>query len=83
MFAEPDAYSAYAYLFAASQMPSADSTTLPWIDMWRLSFVRGSTQEYYARELQELEASLTVAQRLDAQAAGLALYRQCCSGGTP
>lgn len=80
MFAEPDAYSAYAYLYAASQAPPAESKSLPWIELSGGLFIRRGTQDYFAQELRELEASLSVAQRLDAEQAGLQLYRQCCSG---
>lgn len=79
-FAEPDPYSAYAYFFAAAQAPVADSSTLPWMNMWNVLFTGGNTQGYFERKLRELDASLTAAQRLDAQQAGLALYQQCCSG---
>ena len=79
LFAEPDPYAAYAYLSAAAQAPTADSSTLPWLNAWHNLFVGGNTHNYLERELRDLEASLSTSQRIDAREAGLLLYQRCCS----
>jgi hypothetical protein len=82
VFSEPDPYLAYAYLFAASQVPSADIDTLPWVG--RNLFERigsgSSTQSYIKRLMDRAAANLSPTQQLDAQSLGIDLFRQCCQG---
>jgi hypothetical protein len=82
LFSDPDPFSAYAYFFAASQAPSADTSTLPWIgqNVFQLLSVGSNTQQYLQRTMDRIGSNLSPAQQLAAQRLGLTLYQQCCQG---
>jgi hypothetical protein len=78
LYGEPDPFLAYAYDYAASLAPDADSSTLPWATGFARLAIGPSTQRYY---LSMLNASPLDPERIeDAKALGQALYAQCCGG---
>lgn len=79
LFADPDPYRAYAYFYAASQMPDADIQTLPWMGKGLFGEAMGRrTHEYFSWQFAQLGAALSDEQRQSAQVWGRDLYAQCC-----
>jgi hypothetical protein len=80
-FVEPDPYAAHAYYFAASQMPNADMTSLPWFrGGFSLLFTGRDTQTYFALSLRRTAASLDEQQIAASEALGAEIYARCCGG---
>ena len=80
-FAEPDPYLAYAYFYAASQAPYANTHTLPWIEnIFELLHSGSNTQQYLQRHLDRTGSTLSPAQVLAAQQFGMDLFQRCCQG---
>jgi hypothetical protein len=80
LYGEPDPFLAYAYDYAASLAPDADSSTLPWATGLARLAVGSSTQRYYTSMLRVSVTPLDPDRIEDAKALGQALYAQCCGG---
>jgi hypothetical protein len=80
-YAEPDAYTAHAYYFAASQMPNADIASLPWFGGGlTLLFTGRDTQTYFSLSLRRTAATLDAQQIATSEALGAEIYARCCGG---
>jgi hypothetical protein len=81
LYGEPDPFLAYAYDYAASLAPDADTSTLPGAGSGLVRLAIGSsTQRYYTSKLRSSVTPLDPDRIAAAEALGRSLYAQCCGG---